>query len=87
MFSVIWSSLSILAESNPSLVSAVSFAVLFGASLFGMVLHRWLAEHHRSPETKDSVRIGMASVATMAALVLGLLVASTQGAYTPKKTK
>lgn len=66
---------------NPLFISIAVFAVLFGATLFGLRLSRRLPEHHHGSETKDAVRIGMGSVATMAALVLGLLVASTKSAY------
>src|SRR5262249_7731174 len=44
--------------------------------LLGVLLH-----HHLSPETKDIVKVGMGLVGTMAALVLGLLVASAKGSY------
>ena len=46
-----------------------------------------LPEGHRSQETKDAVKVGMGFVSTMAALVLGLLVASTKGAYDTKKSE
>jgi len=44
-----------------------------------------LPEDHLSSDTKDAVKVGMGLVATMAALVLGLLVASTKGAYDTQK--
>jgi hypothetical protein len=44
-------------------------------------------EGHRNQETKDAVKVGMGFVSTMAALVLGLLVASTKGAYDTKKSE
>lgn len=66
---------------NPVFISFAVFAVLFGATLVGLRLRRRLPEHHLSNDTKDAVRLGMGSVATMAALVLGLLVASTKSAY------
>ena len=61
------------------------FACLFGAGLLGVRVRAALPEDHLSSETKDAVKVGMGLVATMAALVLGLLVASTKGSYdTPK---
>lgn len=72
---------------NPFLTATIVFAALFGAALVGMWLRRRLPHHHLSEETKDAVRIGMGSVATMAALVLGLLVASTYGAYDNEKNE
>jgi Protein of unknown function (DUF4239) len=61
------------------------FAVLFGAGLLGVRVRAALPKDHLSAETKDAVKVGMGLVATMAALVLGLLVASTKGAYDTQK--
>ena len=61
------------------------FAVLFGAGLLGVRVRAALPQDHLSAETKDAVKVGMGLVATMAALVLGLLVASTKGAYDTQK--
>src|SRR3974390_626212 len=72
---------------NPTLISALLFGVLFGSALLGLRLQRLLPDHHLSKETKEAVGIGMGSVATMAALVLGLLVAFTTGAWETKKTE
>jgi len=49
--------------------------------MLGMHLRATLPDHQLSPETKDSVRLGMGLVATMTALLLGLLVASAKGSY------
>jgi hypothetical protein len=70
---------------NVFLVSFAVFAALFGAALLGFRLRRRLPDEHLCDKTKDAVRIGMGSVGTMAALVLGLLVASTKGAYDTEK--
>jgi hypothetical protein len=72
---------------NPILVALAVFAALFASSLLGLRLRRRLPDHHLGEETKDAVRLGMGSVATMAALVLGLLVASTKGAYDTEKNE
>lgn len=66
---------------------ALVFAGLVGAALLGMLLHAALPDHHLSPDTKDTVRVGMGSVATMAALVLGLLVSSTKQAYDAERSE
>src|SRR5437867_12885258 len=65
---------------NSTVAGAIVFACLFGAGLLGMCIRAALPEHHLTADTKDAARIGMGLVATMAALVLGLLVASTKGA-------
>jgi hypothetical protein len=56
-------------------------ACIFGAGLFGMFLRTRLPEQHLSVDSKDTVRIGIGMIATMAALVLGLLVASAKNFY------
>src|SRR5262245_42555822 len=72
---------------HPVLTAFVVFASLFGAASIGMALRSRLPDHHLSSDTKESVRIGMGSVATMAALVLGLLVASTKSSYDTEKAE
>lgn len=46
-----------------------------------MRLRILLPEHHLSADTKDAVKLAMGLVATMAALLLGLLVSSAKGDY------
>ena len=62
-------------------VSAIVFACVFGGAVFGTVFRGALPEHHLSADSKDVVRLGMGLVATMAALVLGLLVSSAKSTY------
>jgi hypothetical protein len=62
-------------------ISLIMFACVFGGALLGILLHAVLPQHHLSNETKDIVKLGMGLVGTMAALVLGLLVASAKGSY------
>jgi hypothetical protein len=72
---------------NSTITGALVFACLFGAGLLGVRVRAALPEDHLSSETKDAVKVGMGLVATMAALVLGLLVASTKGAYDTQKNE
>jgi hypothetical protein len=72
---------------SPYTKGAIAFACVFGAALLAMRLRAALPEHHRSGETKDTVKLAMGLVATMAALVLGLLVASAKGAYDTEKSQ
>ena len=62
-------------------ISLIVLACVFGGALLGIFLHAVLPQHHLSSETKDIVKLGMGLVGTMAALVLGLLVASAKGYY------
>src|SRR4051794_20255541 len=72
---------------NSTVTGAAIFAGLFAAGLLGLRVRAALPNHHQNAETKDAVRIGMGLVATMAALVLGLLVASTKGAYDNERSE
>ena len=62
-------------------VSLIVFACVFGGALFGMLLRSALPEHHLNDNSKAVVMLGMGLVATMSALVLGLLVASAKSSY------
>jgi hypothetical protein len=62
-------------------VSIIVFTCVFGGAVCGILLHRALPPDHLCAESKDVVRMGMGLVATMAALVLGLLISSAKGFY------
>jgi len=62
-------------------VGWIAFACVFGGSVVGVFVRPVLPGHHLSDESKDVVRLGMGLVATMAALVLGLLIASAKSSY------
>ena len=62
-------------------ISFIVFACVFGGALLGILLRAVLPQSHLSAESKDIVKLGMGLVGTMAALVLGLLVASAKGEY------
>lgn len=66
---------------TPSVISLSVAAALLVAVWLGMYLRRHLPEPHLSSETKDTVTIAMGLIATMSALLLGLLVSSTQDSY------
>ena len=66
---------------NSTAIRLFVFGCIFGAALLGLVLRAVLPERHVSADSKDTVRLGMGMIATMAALVLGLLVASAKNFY------
>jgi hypothetical protein len=72
---------------NPATISLMVFACVFGGALFGMRLRAALPEHHLSSDSKEIVKLGMGLVGTMAALVLGLLVASAKGSFDVQSTE
>jgi hypothetical protein len=70
---------------NDWAVASILFVCMFGGALLGMLLRSILPKHNFSEESKDVVRLGTGLVATMAALVLGLLVASAKGTFDVQK--
>jgi hypothetical protein len=62
-------------------ISLITFAVVFGGALLGVALRASLPQNHLSDESKDAVKLGMGLIATMAALVLGLLIASAKSSF------
>ena len=66
---------------NSLLVSLCVFLIVLAAGVTGTVVRKRLQPHHLSDETKDIVKFGSGFIATMAALVLGLLVASAKSSY------
>jgi hypothetical protein len=62
-------------------ISGIVFACTFGSVLTSLFLRSRLPEEHLSDESKDVVKLGIALIATMVALVLGLLIASAKGTY------
>jgi hypothetical protein len=66
---------------SPPIVALISFAVIFGSTMLGMVVRRLLPEHHLRDDSKDTVKLGAGLIATLAALVLGLLVGSAKSSF------
>src|SRR6201987_1814346 len=60
-------------------IGAITFGCVFGGALLGIIVGRKLPEHHLTSETKDVVRLGMALVGTIGALVLSFFVTSAKG--------
>ena len=58
------------------LVALIVFVCVFGSALLGLYLRTVLPEHHLSEESIGVVKLATGLIATMAALVLGLLISS-----------
>jgi hypothetical protein len=65
----------------PIVVSCIIFLVLLGGVFLGTALRKKLPKHHLSEESQDVIRLGIGLVATIAALVLGLLIAAAKGSF------
>jgi Protein of unknown function (DUF4239) len=62
-------------------IGLVVFALVFGSALLAMFVHSRLPEDHLTSDSKDVVKLGVALIATMSALVLGLLISSAKTAF------
>ena len=72
---------------SPIAISVLAFTLM----LFGILAGGWvqgrLPEHHLSSDSKEVVKLSMGVMGTLAALVLGLLVASTQSSYSARQSE
>ena len=62
-------------------LSLIAFACILGGILLALAMRSLLPEYHLSGDTKDVVRLGSGLIGTIAALVLGLLIASAKNSY------
>ncbi len=60
-------------------IALLCFALTFGGALLGLRVRSFLPDHHLSADARDVVKLGAGLIATLAALVLGLLVSSAKG--------
>jgi hypothetical protein len=66
---------------GPFIITLISAVGIFAGSLLGMELQRRLPEHHLNKEMQDLVKVSAGIIATLTALVLGLLVSSAKSSY------
>jgi hypothetical protein len=72
---------------GPFAVGGIVFASLFGGAILGITLSAALPAHHLSSDSKDAIKLATAIVATLAALALGLLVASAKTSFDTADTQ
>lgn len=60
---------------------------MFGGAVIGVYLHARLPDSHQNAESKDVVKLVMGLIATMAALVLGLLIAASHTFYNTQQAE
>jgi len=66
---------------SPIAISLLSLMSICIGMLFGMYLRDHLPQHHLSSDSKDVMKMGIGMIATMAALVLSLLISSSKGKF------
>jgi len=62
-------------------VAIIVFSCVFGSALLGLFLGKILPDRHLSSDAKDIVKLATGLIATLSALVLGLLVSSAKGTF------
>jgi hypothetical protein len=68
-------------------VTSVAFGCIFGGAVFGMTLRAAIPPFHLVNDSKDAVRVAMGLVATMTAIVLGMLISSAKSSYDTQSTE
>ncbi|MGA2401031.1 MAG: hypothetical protein ABSG91_04905 [Syntrophobacteraceae bacterium] len=71
---------------SPTEIALIVFACVFGGTVLGMLLRVVMPEHHLSEDSKDVIKLGMGLIATIAALVLGLVIATAKSSYDTQDT-
>ena len=66
---------------SPLIVGIVIFVIVLAGAFAGWAMRQRLPEHNLTDETKNVVSISMATVATLSALVLGLLISNANSSF------
>lgn len=66
---------------NHLVIALIVFACLFGSALVGSYVRQRLPAHHLSDDSVAVLKLATGLIATMSALVLGLLVSSAKGTF------
>jgi len=69
---------------NSVLISLLTFIAVFGGALLGLALSRQLPTNHLSVETRTAVSVSMAVVGTLAALVISLMISTSNTAFSAR---
>lgn len=66
---------------NPLTTASVVLACVFASALCGLYLRPALPKEHLQEDSKDLIKLGIGLIATLAALVLGLLISSAKTSF------
>ena len=66
---------------SPTEIALIVLASVFAGALLGMLLRSRLPKHHLSADTENVIKLGMGLIATITALVLGLLIATAKSSF------
>jgi hypothetical protein len=68
-------------------IALIVCGFMLAGALFGVLLRKILPAHHLNEHSKDVVRLGCGLVATISALVLGLLITSAKNTYDTQRNE
>ena len=66
---------------NPLIIGCIVFLILLAGAFASWTIRQRLPEHHLTDDTKNLVSVSMAVVATVSALVLGLLISNANTSF------
>lgn len=68
-------------------IAGIAFASIFGATVLSMLLRSTLPDRYLSAGSKEAVSLGTGLIATMSAVLLGLLISATRTSYEEKRNQ
>ena len=68
-------------------IALILFVGLVGVTLLGGRLRRFIPSEQLSPESKEGIKLALGLVATMTAILLGLLISSAKGSFDTARTE
>jgi hypothetical protein len=72
---------------SPSLICVIAFLCIFGSALAGIIVKDRIPEHHLSGESKTIIEAARSVVIGLAALTLGLLIATAKTSFDTKESE
>ena len=66
---------------SPLVVTALVFVCLMAAVLLGSFLSPRLSDRHLGNDTRDTIKLSLGLIATLSALLLGMLVSSAKESF------
>jgi len=72
---------------NSTAVAAAFFACIVVGTIAGAILRTRLSEDHLHPDSKDVIKMAVGLIATLSALVLGLLIATAKTSFDARSSQ
>lgn len=66
---------------NSTVIGLISVACIFSGAALGLALQKALPPHHLNKDSHEIIKLGAGMIATLTALVLGLLVSSAKSSF------